>query len=115
MKAVDAQENPFGIIHAGKFDEVQKYLSVTRHSYAPYVVMIGKKYWDGLSPDEQKILEDSCVEARDYQRGDAGDQREDRPGTQGQRDGDERDRPAGASKDKGEAAARHRQACAEHR
>jgi TRAP-type transport system periplasmic protein len=69
MKAVDAQENPFGIIYASKFDEVQKYLSVTRHSYAPYVVMIGKKFWDGLSPDEQNILTESCVEARAYQRG----------------------------------------------
>ena len=32
------------------------------------VVMVGKKFWDKLSPDERKILQDSCVEARDYQR-----------------------------------------------
>jgi tripartite ATP-independent transporter DctP family solute receptor len=68
MKAVDAQENPYAIIHAAKFDEVQKYLSATRHAYAPFVVLISKKLWDGLSADERKILEDSCVEARDYQR-----------------------------------------------
>jgi TRAP-type transport system periplasmic protein len=67
-RAVDAQENPYAIIHASKFDEVQKYLSVTKHSYAPFVVMVGKKFWDRLSADERKILEESCTEARDYQR-----------------------------------------------
>jgi TRAP-type transport system periplasmic protein len=67
-KAIDAQENPYGIIHASKFNEVQKYLSATKHSYAPYVVMVGKKFWDKLTPEEQQILQDSCVEARDYQR-----------------------------------------------
>jgi TRAP-type C4-dicarboxylate transport system substrate-binding protein len=30
--------------------------------------MVGKKFWDRLTPDEQQILQDSCVEARDYQR-----------------------------------------------
>ena len=68
MKAVDAQENPYAIIHAAKFDEVQKYLSATRHAYAPFVVLVSKKLWDDLSADGRKIMEDSCVEARDYQR-----------------------------------------------
>jgi tripartite ATP-independent transporter DctP family solute receptor len=67
-RAIDAQENPYAIIHANKMNEVQKYLSATKHSYAPFVVMVGKKYWDKLSADEQKVLRDSCVEARDYQR-----------------------------------------------
>jgi tripartite ATP-independent transporter DctP family solute receptor len=68
MGAVDAQENPYAIIHASKFEEVQTYLSSTNHAYAPYVVLVSKKLWDGLSGDERKILEDSCAEAREYQR-----------------------------------------------
>lgn len=67
-KAVDAQENPYAIIHASKFNEVQKYVSATKHTYAPAPVLVGKKFWDKLTPDEQKILQDSCIEARDYQR-----------------------------------------------
>lgn len=67
-KAIDAQENPYAIIHASNFNEVQKYLSATKHAYAPYVVMVGKKYWDKLTPGEQKILQDSCFEAQAYQR-----------------------------------------------
>ena len=67
-KAIDAQENPYAIIHASKFNEVQKYVSATRHSYAPAPVLVGKKYWEKLTPDEQKILQESCLEARDFER-----------------------------------------------
>jgi tripartite ATP-independent transporter DctP family solute receptor len=67
-KAVDAQENPYAIISASKFNEVQKYLTATHHVYSLYVVMAGKKFWDSLSGDEKKILSSACTESRDYQR-----------------------------------------------
>jgi TRAP-type C4-dicarboxylate transport system substrate-binding protein len=67
-KAIDGQENPYAIIQANKLDEVQKYLTTTKHSYSPYVIMVGKKFWEKLTADEQKVLQDSCLEARDYQR-----------------------------------------------
>ncbi|MDQ2696746.1 MAG: TRAP transporter substrate-binding protein [Pseudomonadota bacterium] len=67
-RAVDAQENPYGIIEAAKFDEVQKYLSATKHAYSPFVVMVSKKFWDKLTADEKQILQDACVEAQGYQR-----------------------------------------------
>ncbi|MGU3493942.1 TRAP transporter substrate-binding protein [Xanthobacteraceae bacterium A53D] len=66
--AIDAQENPFGIIAVNKLNEVQKYISVTKHAYSPWAVMMSKKLWDKLSPDEQKIFMDSCNEAKVYQR-----------------------------------------------
>jgi TRAP-type transport system periplasmic protein len=68
-KAIDAQENPYAIIYANKINEVQKYLSATKHAYSPYAVMVGKKFWDKLTPDERSVLQSSCAEARDYQRG----------------------------------------------
>ncbi|MCP1747770.1 tripartite ATP-independent transporter DctP family solute receptor [Bradyrhizobium japonicum] len=52
---VDGQENPFSVILSNKFFEVQKYLSVTNHTYSTNIILISKKFWDGLSPDEQKI------------------------------------------------------------
>ena len=67
-KAVDGQENPIPTIDASKFNEVQKYLSLTKHSYTPFLVLVSKKFWDKLTPDEQKIMQDACIEARDYQR-----------------------------------------------
>jgi tripartite ATP-independent transporter DctP family solute receptor len=67
-KAVDGQENPFSVILSNKFYEVQKYLSVTNHVYAANIILIGKKFWDKLSPAEQKLLQEAAIESRDYQR-----------------------------------------------
>jgi tripartite ATP-independent transporter DctP family solute receptor len=67
-KAVDGQENPFSVILSNKFYEVQKYLSVTNHVYAANIVLMSKRFWDKLSPAEQKILQDSASEASVYQR-----------------------------------------------
>jgi tripartite ATP-independent transporter DctP family solute receptor len=67
-KTVDGQENPFALIENMKFYEVQKYLSLTRHSYAPLMMLFSKKVWDGLSPAEQETLRVCAVEGRDEQR-----------------------------------------------
>jgi len=67
-RTVDGQENPFSVILSNKFYEVQKYLGVTNHTYSTNIILISKKFWDTLSPDEQKILQDAAIEARDYQR-----------------------------------------------
>ena len=67
-KAVDGQENPFTVILSSKFDEVQKYLTITRHIYNPQSVIVSKKFWDTLNPDEQKLIQEAIDEAAVYQR-----------------------------------------------
>jgi TRAP-type transport system periplasmic protein len=67
-KAVDGQENPYSVILSNKFFEVQKFLSATNHVYAANIILVSKRFWDKLSPVEQKILQDAANEARDYQR-----------------------------------------------
>ena len=67
-KAVDAQENPVAINHANKMFEVQKYISMTNHAYAPYVVLVSKGLWDKLSAAERDQMRSGCYEARDFQR-----------------------------------------------
>lgn len=69
-KTVDGQENPFNTILSSKFYEVQKYLSVTNHVYSPWIVLASKKWWDGLSKDEQKVLMDAAKASRDFERKD---------------------------------------------
>jgi tripartite ATP-independent transporter DctP family solute receptor len=69
-KTVDGQENPFNTILSSKFYEVQKYLTVTNHVYSPWIVLVSKKYWDGLSKDEQKVLMDAAKKSRDFERQD---------------------------------------------
>lgn len=67
-RALDAQENPYSIVLTSKFYEVQKYMSVTNHVYTANVVLISKKFWDGLSAAEKKILQDAALEAGAYHR-----------------------------------------------
>ena len=67
-KAVDGQENPFAVILSSKFYEVKKYVSATNHVYATNPVQISKRFWDKLSPAEQKLLQDAAIEAQNYQR-----------------------------------------------
>jgi TRAP-type transport system periplasmic protein len=69
-KTVDGQENPYNTILSSKFYEVQKYLTVSNHVYSPWIVLVSKKWWDGLSKDEQKILSDAAKASRDFERKD---------------------------------------------
>ena len=54
---MDGQENPFAQIHSAKFNEVQKYLSLTGHVYTPAYALVGKKKWDSLPADIREELE----------------------------------------------------------
>ena len=67
-KAVDGQENPYAVILSNKMFEVQKYVSATNHVYAANIVLVSKKFWDQLTPAEQKMMNDAANEARGYQR-----------------------------------------------
>lgn len=67
-KAVDAQENPYTVVHAQKFYDVQKYLSTTGHAYDALVLIASKKFWDGLTPADQATLKAAAAEATVFQR-----------------------------------------------
>lgn len=68
--AVDGQENPVTTIESAKFYEVQKYLTITHHVYSPWIVFVSKSWWDKLSADEHKLVLDSAVASRDFERKD---------------------------------------------
>lgn len=67
-KAVDGQENPFAVILSNKFFEVQKFVSATNHVYAANIILVSKRFWDKLTPTEQKMMNDAANEARAFQR-----------------------------------------------
>ena len=68
QKAIDGQENPVSVILANKLYEVQKHLVLSYHQYNPQSVLISKKFWDGLTPAQQKIVADAAKESAKYQR-----------------------------------------------
>jgi len=67
-KAVDGQENPYSVILSSKFYEVNKFVSGTNHVYATNPVQISKRFWDKLTPVEQKLLQEAAIEAQNFQR-----------------------------------------------
>ena len=65
---VDGEENPVATIRSMKFNEVQKYLSLTGHCYSTAAVMISDKLLKKLTPAQLQVVRKAAVEARDYQR-----------------------------------------------
>ena len=63
---MDGQENPLTQIWSQKFQEVQKYLSLTGHVYTPAFVAVGAKRWDSLPADVRKIIEDTAKETQAF-------------------------------------------------
>ena len=63
---MDGQENPFTQIYSAKFQEVQKFISLTGHVYTPAYVTVGSKKWDSLPADVRKILEDTAKETQAF-------------------------------------------------
>jgi len=63
---VDGTENTISNIYSQKYQEVQKYLTLTNHGYIGYAVIVNKKFWDGLGADIRGQLEQAMKEATVY-------------------------------------------------
>jgi C4-dicarboxylate-binding protein DctP len=63
---VDGQENTPSNMYTQKFHEVQKYTTLTNHGYIGYVVVVNKKFWDGLPGDVRGQLEKAMHESTEY-------------------------------------------------
>ncbi len=57
---VDGQMNPISIIAMAKFQEVQKYITLTNHLYAPYVWVINPKFYGDLPADLKAVVTDAA-------------------------------------------------------
>jgi C4-dicarboxylate-binding protein DctP len=66
---VDGQENTWSNIYTQKMHEVQKYATVTNHGYIGYVVVVNKKFWDGLPADIRGQLDKAMKEATEFGNG----------------------------------------------
>jgi len=63
---MDGEENPFTQIYSAKFQEVQKYLSLTGHVYTPAYVTVGAKKWATLPDDVRTILEETAKQTQAF-------------------------------------------------
>jgi tripartite ATP-independent transporter DctP family solute receptor len=57
----DGQENPITNIYAGKFNEVQKYVSITNHKYESCPLIISEMVWKRLPQNIRVVLQKGAV------------------------------------------------------
>ncbi len=60
---VDGQENPLSVISAAKFEQVQKYMTLTGHVYSPALILMSKAQWDKLSAADKSAFMAAAKEA----------------------------------------------------
>lgn len=68
QRVVDGQENPYTVIDANRFAEVQKYLSNSSHFFDFVVVVASKRVFEKMSPEYQSAIRQAMDKTVAYQR-----------------------------------------------
>jgi len=63
---VDGQYNPYSNIESQQFYTVQNYLTVSRHGYLIYPLIINREFYESLPEDLQQVVTESADEASVY-------------------------------------------------
>jgi tripartite ATP-independent transporter DctP family solute receptor len=63
---MDGEENPLTQIYTSKFQEVQKYLSMTDHVYTPAWVVTSPRKWQALPAEVRKQIEEAARETQPF-------------------------------------------------
>ena len=65
---IEGQENGFFLMHSGRLNEIQKYMTVWNYLYENYLFVINRKTFDQLEPKTQTLLRDKMREACEWSR-----------------------------------------------
>lgn len=65
---VEGQENPLANIIGSKFNEVQKYLIMTRHVHDVAPLIVSQKAWDSWTDEQREWVQQAADEAAVYMR-----------------------------------------------
>lgn len=63
---IDGQENPYAQIASAKFQEVQKYLSITGHVYTPAYITTSSKAFAAMSDEDKALLTGCASKTQDF-------------------------------------------------
>lgn len=65
---VDGGEYTISNIYSRKFYQVQKYLTISNHTYLGYAVLMNKAFWDQLPDDIQTSIQEAMQETNAFAR-----------------------------------------------
>ncbi len=68
QRVMDGQENPYTIIRAARYMEVQKYLSNTGHFFDFIAIIANRKQFQSLKPEYQKAINEAMASTIAFQR-----------------------------------------------
>ena len=68
QRVVDAQENPYTVIGASRYSEVQKHLSNSGHFFDVIAVVASKRAFEQLKPEYQKAVREAMTATIAFQR-----------------------------------------------
>ena len=63
---IDGQENPLAQIYSGRFQEVQKFMSMTGHVYSPAFLATSSRNWDGWDDAVKTAIQDCATASSDF-------------------------------------------------
>ncbi|MCC8193232.1 MAG: DctP family TRAP transporter solute-binding subunit [Deltaproteobacteria bacterium] len=56
----DAQENASSLTESARFYEVQKHMVIDRHTFGPYLYIMNNDFYNSLTPEQQKIVDEAA-------------------------------------------------------
>ena len=65
---VDGQENPFAIINANRYPEVQKFVTHSSHAFDYIAIVANRKMFEAMKPEFQKAIRGAMTAAVAHQR-----------------------------------------------
>lgn len=65
---IDGQENPVNVIHSFKLYETQDHMTLSRHTYAPAIFVMGMTVWNELPEAAQEVMAQAAQEAAEHER-----------------------------------------------
>lgn len=65
---IDGQENPVNVVHSFKLNETQDYMTLSRHTYAPAIFVMGMPAWNKLPDAAQDVIAEAAQEAAEHER-----------------------------------------------
>ncbi len=63
QKVVDGQDNPIATLKASGWFEVQSDVLESKHMFSPNVYIINSKFFNNLTPEQQKVIEEAAKES----------------------------------------------------
>lgn len=65
---IDGQENPVNVVHSFDLHETQTHMTMTRHTYAPALFVMGLPVWQQMPEAAQDVLQNAAQEAAEHER-----------------------------------------------